>query len=358
MRIPCSLLLFALLLFAGLARADSPKLKVGIFERPPFAMRDENGQWTGLAVEIWEHVSAQAGLPFEYVVTPEAEAIERAARGELDLVVGEIGLTPARERLIDFTQPYLTVPASVAVTKRSLRPSWGDLARDLLDNGFVPIMVILLASLFIFAGLLWVVERRVNAAHFGGKPWHGMGSALWFAAVTMTTVGYGDKTPRTPIGRVIVFFWMFLGVVIVSVLTGAVAASLTHLRSEHQISRAADLSRYRNGALEDSTSANVLVAIGIPVRKFPSVAEGMRALERGEITAFVGNEADLRYAVNQDFAGEMVVEPISTTHVSFAFATRPDLPQRDEINVALIDETTRPGWERQIERWIGVPTQP
>ncbi len=51
----------------------------------------------------------------------------------------------------------------------------------------------------------------------------------------------------------------------------------------------------------------------------------------------------------------MLVQPISTTHISFAFATRPGLPEREAINVVLIDETTRPGWEQQVERWIGQP---
>ncbi len=60
-----------------------------------------------------------------------------------------------------------------------------------------------------------------TGAHFGGKPIHGFGSALWFAAVTMTTVGYGDKTPQTPLGRGLAFIWMFLGIVLVSAFTGS-----------------------------------------------------------------------------------------------------------------------------------------
>jgi ABC-type amino acid transport substrate-binding protein len=355
MRIPGWLLVVALVLVAGLAKADPQKLKVGIFERPPFAMKDLDGQWVGLAVDVWEHVSAQAGIAFDYIETPEDEVIARTARGELDIVVGEVGLSADRERLIDFTQPYLTVPASVAVTKKSLRPSWSDLVRDLMDNDVVTVGVILLVALVVFAIILWIVERRVDRTHFGGEPWAGMGSALWFAAVTMTTVGYGDKTPQSPVGRLVVFFWMLLGVVIVSVFTGAVAASLTNLRSERQIHGVADLARQHVGVLNGSLAQNVLSSLGIPAQSYPTVLEGMRALDAGKLTAFVGNEADLRYAVNQNFPGDMIVQPISTTHISFAFATRPGLPQREEINVALIDETTRPGWEQQVERWIGQP---
>jgi ABC-type amino acid transport substrate-binding protein len=356
MRIPgCLLLAFAIL--AGVAHGEPPKLRVGIFERPPFVMKDPSGRWAGLAVEVWEHASAQTGLPFEYIETPEDQVIPRTASGALDLVVGEIGISADREQVVDFTQPYLTVPAAVAVRKRDQLPHWVDFFSDMLSHGVMSVLAVLAGTMLIFALLLWIVERRAQSTHFGGRPWHGLGSAIWFAAVTMTTVGYGDKTPQTPVGRVLVFFLMFLGVVIVSAFTGTVASSITLARSESLITRAADLARYRNGVLEGSLAKSALTGMGIPVRTYPTVSAGLRALEAGEITAFVGGEADLRYEANQNHAGEILVLPFSTTHINYAFATRPNLPQREAINVAIVDQTSQPGWERQVERWIGPPAR-
>lgn len=49
------------------------------------------------------------------------------------------------------------------------------------------------------------------------------GDAIWWGLVTITTVGYGDQYPVTPIGRVIGVFLLFAGVALFSVLTGFIA---------------------------------------------------------------------------------------------------------------------------------------
>ena len=47
-----------------------------------------------------------------------------------------------------------------------------------------------------------------------------LGNALWWAIITITTVGYGDYTPITPIGRVIAVVVMFSGIgIFVSLVT-------------------------------------------------------------------------------------------------------------------------------------------
>jgi voltage-gated potassium channel len=49
------------------------------------------------------------------------------------------------------------------------------------------------------------------------------GDALWWGLVTITTVGYGDQFPVTPLGRLIGVFLLFAGIALFSVLTGFIA---------------------------------------------------------------------------------------------------------------------------------------
>ena len=61
--------------------------------------------------------------------------------------------------------------------------------------------------------------------------------SLWWAIVTLTTVGYGDTFPITTGGRVFTFFVLFLGLGIVAVPTGLFASALAKAREEEEDAR-------------------------------------------------------------------------------------------------------------------------
>jgi voltage-gated potassium channel len=68
-------------------------------------------------------------------------------------------------------------------------------------------------------------------------PQHGYTSiptAMYWAIVTMTTVGYGDITPHTPLGKAIASFMMLLGWGILAVPTGIVSAEMTARRNDRR----------------------------------------------------------------------------------------------------------------------------
>jgi len=63
-----------------------------------------------------------------------------------------------------------------------------------------------------------VFEFNVN------EDFNSLGDAVWWVLVTMTTVGYGDRVPITPGGRIIGITVMFLGVALVSLFTATVSS--------------------------------------------------------------------------------------------------------------------------------------
>ncbi len=94
----------------------------------------------------------------------------------------------------------------------------------LLSIIFLTIVVLEFASIFIL-----VTERNDPNANIKTAS-----DALWWAYVTVTTVGYGDKYPVTNSGRIVGIMLMTIGVGLFGVLTGYLANAFLKPRSEEQ----------------------------------------------------------------------------------------------------------------------------
>jgi voltage-gated potassium channel len=90
--------------------------------------------------------------------------------------------------------------------------------RSSLRRISVFLLVVFLLQLII-ASLIYLIEGQ--AYGFDSIP-----RALYWTIVTMTTVGYGDLTPHTPIGQVLASLVMLIGYGIIAVPTGLVTYSL------------------------------------------------------------------------------------------------------------------------------------
>ena len=86
------------------------------------------------------------------------------------------------------------------------------------------------ALYLLLLGLLYNMERAVGNPGFAS-----FGDAIWYSLVTMTTVGYGDLTPVTDIGRLVSMLSSLFGVAIIALPSGVITASyLDELRSRRR----------------------------------------------------------------------------------------------------------------------------
>ncbi len=94
-------------------------------------------------------------------------------------------------------------------------------------------------SVFISAVLLLVVIIGALMYVIEGEA-HGFTSipvSIYWAIVTLTTVGYGDLSPRTPFGQILASVVMVIGYGIIAVPTGIVSVELAHAGREQRITR-------------------------------------------------------------------------------------------------------------------------
>jgi voltage-gated potassium channel len=95
---------------------------------------------------------------------------------------------------------------------------WTEAKMLIYQRTFSTVAMTSIVSALAAATLMYVVERG------GDGPIQTYPDALWWAAATVTTVGYGDVFPKTPAGRGIAFLLMLIGISVFGVLTARVAA--------------------------------------------------------------------------------------------------------------------------------------
>lgn len=106
-------LLLACVVLAGCADVGGPDregtLRIGVTpDYPPIVQRDGD-ELTGVEIELGRMAAAGLGLRPEFVELPWSELIPSLSRGEIDVIMSGMSVTPARAEAVLFTEPYLRV---------------------------------------------------------------------------------------------------------------------------------------------------------------------------------------------------------------------------------------------------------
>jgi polar amino acid transport system substrate-binding protein len=342
-----------------------PKQKyiVGIAPGPPFNIHDRDGSWSGISVELWREIADALKIDYEFRETNLSGNFDGLAQGWLDVAVGPLTITERREEICDFTHAYFASSMAVAVPVSHV-PTNFRFVIGFFDLGLwwavLRIAVGLLAIMGVVATLMYLCERRANPANFGGggRPSRGFGAALWWSAVTMTTVGYGDISPRTFRGRVVAVIWMFISLVLVSTFTATMASILTtaRLNQGSSIRGLDDLRKIHVGTFADSSTAQFLQASHIDYETSSRVTL-FEELKKGKIQAIIYDEPFLRYVVRTEYPGQFTVIPLDVDPQLYAFALREGNPMRESVNRVLLRLIHEPAWQDLLYHYLGASPQ-
>ena len=195
-------LALAFLVCAGFAHAAETPLKIAVYDVPPYGHLEPDGSIDGVSVDLWRRAAEVLRRDYRLIPVPQMEAIlDGLERHEYDAALGAITITPDRLARVDFSYPTHRSDVAVAVRKdtgpMAALASYGSVVAEL-----GPLIALTLALLILMGVAMWFAERprrprnhesAVDTLHDG----------VYWAVVTMTTVGYGDKTPKTTAGRLI-----------------------------------------------------------------------------------------------------------------------------------------------------------
>lgn len=108
-------------------------------------------------------------------------------------------------------------------------------AQDLLLVSLLVLLFLLVTS----GGLMYYAENNAQPDRFSSIP-----ASIWYCVVTLTTVGYGDISPVTPVGKLIAGIMAVMGIGLVAIPTGVISSAF--------------LRQIETGKNSDETAAEVL----------------------------------------------------------------------------------------------------
>ncbi|CAH3191318.1 unnamed protein product, partial [Porites evermanni] len=205
----------------------------------------------------------------------------------------------------------------------------------------VPLIVLSACMAFMSGFIVWFLDSKFNPEEFPPSFLKGVGEGFWWSYISMTTVGYGDRAPNSIIGRIFGIMWTLTGLVIISILIGAIASSLTSVTVERDVI----LYGTEVGALRGSAEYRLGVLHNAKVntkRQYSNVDDIRMALEDGEIQGalidtYVIAEHKESLLSDRIFVKKILDRPFGYGVVLSGAARNVELRCRDYINMKITD---------------------
>jgi polar amino acid transport system substrate-binding protein len=353
----CFVLLVGLLpAMTGSAAAQSAgqphkQVIVATKEAPPFAMRSQDGTWTGISIELWNRVGKKLGFGAtyrEYRTVPEMLAA--VADGSADAAVAAISVTPEREKTVDFTQPFYDSGLSIAVPANK-EIEWIVILRSIFTLRFLEAIAMLIAAAIVVGSAIWLIERGATEHYANGA--QGFGTGLWWSASAMAQAAAADKGPATLWGRLLGMLWMVTSIVAVASFTAGITSHLAARRFATVVRTSSDLAAVRTGSVPSTNAFDYLRSARVDVRSYPSVSAGLDALKGGKLDAFVYDRPILEWNVHKGYIDDVEVLDKLFVRDDYAIVLPKGSPLRTKIDVAMGEELRDAWWQDVLIRYLG-----
>ena len=314
-------------------------LKVGVSGSAPFVIQEEGGS-SGISLQVWRRIAEDNNLSYRLIqqATPQ-KGILALNDGEIDLLVGPISVTPDRLNLpgVDFTQPYFIGKEGILLP---LKPSTLlNRLQVFLGWAVLSSVLVLITVLMVVGSLIWLAERRSNSEQFPAQPLPGIASGMWFALVTLTTVGYGDKAPITRIGRGLTEIWMVTSLIAVSSLTASLASAFTLFLSgdtNDSITDPAQLSGQRAAVLEGTSGAELARQRNMRIVPAKTLTAAIDHVLMDRAEAVIFDRPAIRFHLKNNPELAVQLAPFTLAEQTYGFAFRTGDPLRTPLNISIL----------------------
>ncbi|MGD8285800.1 MAG: glycine betaine/L-proline ABC transporter substrate-binding protein ProX [Desulfobacterales bacterium] len=326
----------------------------------PFVIYQDK-EYIGFSIELWERIADSLGLKYElYGVNTIAKLLDEVERGAADVAIAGISITSKREQVLDFSHAFFETGLQIMVREGS-----GSVLRQVISKVFAVIfsrelfygVAFFFIILLIASHIIWALERRHNP-QFPERYPQGIWQSVWWAIVTVTTVGYGDKTPTGTIGRLFGVVWILAGYFVFAYFTASVTTTATVQELHGIIDGPRDLFGKQVATVKKSTAAEYLAGQGIPAVNVEDVDKAYSLLESGEVDAVVYDAPVLQHYASKTGKGKVKVVGLLFEEQNYGIALQVKSLYREKINIALLKLMERGAYQEIVDKWFGTSPNP
>jgi ABC-type amino acid transport substrate-binding protein len=341
-------------LFGNLAFlfCNEETIRVAVYVSPPFGIINADSTYEGLAVEIWDEIADELNLNYSYYPTNMEGLLIGLNDGTYDVAIGAITITPHREKIVDFSHALNPSGTGFAVSSHNYRSSFSAYWRP-ITTSLLRLLGMLFIGIVIFGLLIWIIETKLHKKTSHEKRIGNMGESLWWAIVTMSTVGYGDKVPLSRLGKTVAVIWIFTSIILVALFTARASSIFTITELDLKIQSESDLRNSRVGVAINSSGEEYCIRRNIHYYSYPNVEEALNDVTNGYLDAVVSNVPVLMYLKNTVFKDQIEISPQFLLKNNMGIALTPGSQLKEPINRILLQKVSEPNWRANIERYLG-----
>ncbi len=312
--------LFLLGILQSLVSQTLDTLKVGYANAPPFLIKTNDGL-DGVNGLLWGQMAKDLNLEYQLILMEFSDMLKALEEGTIDVSINPLTITSERSKNFNFTDSFYASNSTIAVIQLSGFQKLMMFVKSFLNVNFIKGLLGLLFIIFVFGFIGWLFERKHNPEHFRNGL-RGIWDGLWWSAVTLTTVGYGDKAPQSPKGKIAALVLMFTGLLFISGLTASIASNLTVNQINRSTTNINDFKERSVGTVKSSSTIEYLKSRFFKnIKEYNNVELGLEDLKAKKIDAFIYDEPILKYRISQDSSfSKIEILPLKFDIQFYAFA--------------------------------------
>ena len=321
----------------GLAQEPSApeELRIGISPFPPFVIEKDEAE--GYSIDLWKEIANEIDRPFRFVkCVGAADKLRRLQPNPpngaeaLDVAIGGITTSSEREKLVDFTHPTYRSGLGIMLPGPAETPGLFERIQGALAKTNTGVIWGFFILVLVAGHAIWLLERGES---FAASYVPGVFEGIYWAIVTASTVGYGDKAPVKPVGRILAMLVIVVSLPLFALFTAELASAFTLQGIAAAIDGPEDLGGRRVGVVRGTQSASFAAEWNLDIRQWDTAAEVYEGLARKEVSAVIYDAPSLKY--HAQTADVHVIEREFDIR-DLAMATPQQSPLREQINRALL----------------------